>query len=72
LLAALHAVSMPGAFELAVPDATYFDASPLLQGKTAIDGKPTAYVCLGPQCSLPVTDADAFTRLLHEQRVAAA
>jgi len=25
-------------------------------GKTAIDHKPTAYVCIGPQCSLPVTD----------------
>jgi uncharacterized protein YyaL (SSP411 family) len=24
-------------------------------GKTAIDNKPTAYVCIGPQCSLPVT-----------------
>ena len=25
-------------------------------GKAAIEGKPTAYVCLGPQCSLPVTE----------------
>ena len=25
-------------------------------GKTAIDGKPTAYVCIGPQCSLPATE----------------
>ena len=25
-------------------------------GKTAIDNKPTAYVCIGPQCSLPVTE----------------
>ena len=72
LLSALHGISMPGALELAVPDTTYLDASPLLQGKTAIDGKATAYVCIGPQCSLPVTDADAFTRLLREQRGAAA
>lgn len=72
LLAALHAISMPGALEVAVPDATYLDASPLLQGKTAIDGKAAAYVCIGPQCSLPVTDAGAFTRLLREQRIAAA
>jgi uncharacterized protein YyaL (SSP411 family) len=72
LLDALHAVSMPGALVLAVPDTTYLDASPLLQGKTAVQGKATAYVCIGPQCSLPVTDADAFTRLLREQRTAAA
>ena len=26
-------------------------------GKTAIGGKPTAYVCIGPQCSMPVTGA---------------
>jgi uncharacterized protein YyaL (SSP411 family) len=25
-------------------------------GKTAVEGKPTAYVCIGPQCSLPVTE----------------
>jgi uncharacterized protein YyaL (SSP411 family) len=72
LLQALHAVSMPGALEIAVPDTTYLDASPLLQGKTAADGETTAYVCIGPQCSLPVTDADAFTRLLRQQRVASA
>ena len=32
------------------------------------DGKPTAYACLGPQCSLPVTEADALLELLREQR----
>ena len=39
-----------------------------LAGKTAIEGKPTAYACLGPQCSLPVTDADVLLALLREQR----
>ncbi len=72
MLSALHGVSMPGALELAVPDATYLDASPLLQGKTAVDGKAAAYVCIGPQCSLPVTEAEVFARLLREQRVAPA
>jgi len=32
-------------------------ASSPAHGKTAIGGKPTAYVCIGPQCSLPVTEA---------------
>ena len=31
-----------------------------------VDGKPTAYACLGPQCSLPVTDADALLDLLAD------
>ena len=41
-----------------------------LAGKTAVDGKPTAYACLGPQCSLPVTEPDALLELLRKQRVA--
>ena len=66
----LHGLAMPGALELTVPDATHLDASPLLKGKTAIGGQATAYVCVGPQCSLPVTAPDTFARLLREQRLA--
>ncbi|HVZ15162.1 MAG TPA: thioredoxin domain-containing protein [Bauldia sp.] len=33
-------------------------------GKTAAGGKPTAYVCRGETCSLPVTDRAALTALL--------
>jgi len=66
----LHGLAMPGALELTVPDATHLGASPLLKGKTAIGGQATAYVCVGPQCSLPVTGSDAFARLLREQRLA--
>ena len=41
-----------------------------LAGKTAVDGKPTAYACLGPQCSLPVPEPDASWALLRKQRAA--
>ena len=34
-------------------------------GKGAVDGKTTAYVCIGPVCSLPVTTADALADLLE-------
>lgn len=34
------------------------------QGKTAIAGKETAYVCQGPVCSAPVTNADDLGKLL--------
>jgi len=49
----------------ATPDAS---AVPLLFGRTARDGKPTAFVCRGFACRLPVADPDA----LREELAAAA
>jgi len=37
-------------------------------GKTAIDNKPTAYVCIGPQCSLPVTDPAKLVETMRAVR----
>jgi hypothetical protein len=37
---------------------------PLLEGRGAVDGKPTAYVCRNYACELPVTDATALARQL--------
>jgi len=36
-------------------------------GKGPVDGKPTAYVCVGTTCSLPITDADELTAHLRRQ-----
>ena len=33
-------------------------------GKGAKDGRPTAYVCRGPTCSLPITTAEELTQAL--------
>jgi hypothetical protein len=33
--------------------------------KGLVDGKPAAYVCEGPVCSLPVTDPQALLDVLH-------
>lgn len=33
-------------------------------GKNMVDGKPAAYVCVGPTCSLPVTEAAALADAL--------
>jgi uncharacterized protein len=33
-------------------------------GKTALSGRPTAYVCQGSTCSLPITDSDQLARWL--------
>jgi uncharacterized protein len=37
-------------------------------GKRARDGKPTAYVCIGPQCSTPVTEPEALVATVKEAR----
>ena len=37
---------------------------PLLEGRTAIDGKPTAYVCRNRACELPVTERTALAKQL--------
>jgi uncharacterized protein YyaL (SSP411 family) len=37
---------------------------PLLEGRGAVDGKPTAYVCRNYACELPVTDPGALARQL--------
>jgi uncharacterized protein YyaL (SSP411 family) len=33
---------------------------PLLADRIAINGRPTAYVCVGFACRMPVTDPDAL------------
>jgi uncharacterized protein YyaL (SSP411 family) len=43
----------------------------LLNGRPAIDGRPTAYVCHGFVCDRPVTDADALASQLTARVVAA-
>ena len=66
---AMFDLSLPGAVEQVIPAGQPL-ASPAFAGKTALAGKPTAYACLGPQCSLPVTDPDALLELLQQQRSA--
>ena len=39
---------------------------PLLEGRLALDGRPTGYVCRGFVCRLPVTDPAAFHNQLEE------
>jgi uncharacterized protein YyaL (SSP411 family) len=53
---ALHEMSLPAAVIQAVRPGQELPTSSPAHGKTAIEGKPTAYVCIGPQCSLPVTE----------------
>jgi uncharacterized protein YyaL (SSP411 family) len=51
---------------LAVDDAAAADSAiPLLHDRVAIGGAPTAYVCRGFVCDLPVTDPEALRARLH-------
>jgi len=43
-------------------------ASSPAHGKSAIGGKPTAYVCIGQQCSMPVTEPAALVETVKEAR----
>jgi uncharacterized protein YyaL (SSP411 family) len=61
LITAAYQVSAPNRVLLvSSPDATLPETHPAI-GKTQIDGKPTAYVCLGPTCGLPVTTPAELT-----------
>ena len=57
---ALHEVSLPGAVIQEAREGELLPASSPAYGKTAMDDRPTAYVCIGPQCSLPVSEPAAL------------
>jgi uncharacterized protein YyaL (SSP411 family) len=65
---ALSDVSLPGAVVQEIAEGTALPANSPAFGKTAVDGKPTAYVCIGPQCSLPVTEPDALVETVKAAR----
>ncbi len=73
LRAALRDVSLPGVVvqEVGAGDASVGEALPAsspAHGKTAIDGKPTAYVCIGQQCSLPMTEPKKLIETIKAAR----
>ncbi len=41
-------------------------STPLLEGRTLVDNRPTAYVCQNYVCQLPVTDPEALARQLED------
>lgn len=63
-------VSLPGAVQNFVEDEALISGAPALAGKRPIDGKATAYICIGQTCSAPMTDPDALRYALCHQRQA--
>jgi uncharacterized protein len=71
LARAMFKLSLPGAVQQVV-DGGHVAASGPLAGKTAVEGKASAYACIGPQCSLPGTESETLLETLREQRAAPA
>jgi uncharacterized protein YyaL (SSP411 family) len=65
---ALAEVSLPNAVVQEVRAGEPLPSSSPAHGKGTIDGKPTAYVCIGPQCSLPVTEPAKLVEAIKAAR----
>ncbi len=69
LLRTVHGDCLPNkVLAGASPEAAQVSPSstPLLEGRTLVDGKPTAYVCQNYVCQLPVTDPESLARQLED------
>ena len=64
MLIAAFSVSAPDRLVSVITPDAKLPASHPAHGKHTIDGKATAYVCVGPVCGAPVTDADALKAAL--------
>jgi uncharacterized protein YyaL (SSP411 family) len=65
---ALTYISLPGAVVEWLPENGSAPPGSAAFGMRAIEGKATAYICIGPQCSQPVTTADELLTALHRSR----
>ena len=67
----LQRLSIPGALEFVGLTEAQSGQSSLLGGKTMIDGKSTAYVCVGPVCSAPIQEPEKLRQALRGARTGA-
>ncbi len=66
LLKNVHSLYLPNVtLQVIEPGEPLGEVSPLLQGKSQIDGKPTVFVCHNFTCSPPVTDWEELRPLLE-------
>jgi uncharacterized protein YyaL (SSP411 family) len=68
LLRAVYNTSLPSRIVLALSPDHRLPANHPAFGKGLVDGKPAAYVCEGPVCSLPVTTAESLLETLARLR----
>jgi hypothetical protein len=65
---AVYNVSLPNCVTLTLPPEAALPTNHPAAGKGLVDGRPAAYVCEGPVCSLPVTNADSLRDILGRRR----
>ena len=66
LLKKIHALYLPNkTLQRVAPGESLKAISPLLEGKTPINDKPTVYVCHNFTCSQPVTEWEELKGLLE-------
>jgi uncharacterized protein YyaL (SSP411 family) len=68
LIAEVDSIYLPNkVLQIAAPATPLAEISPLLQGKTQVDGRATAYVCQNFTCSAPVTSSSELRDLLESE-----
>ena len=66
LLRAVHGVSIPNRVLLVVPDGHALPPGHPAAGKERVDGRATCYLCWGPVCDAPITEASALEAALRK------
>ena len=64
----VYNVSLPNRVVVSLSPGTSLPGNHPAFGKSLIDGKPAAYVCEGPVCSLPVTEPQTLLETLARVR----
>ncbi|MCC7046399.1 MAG: thioredoxin domain-containing protein [Alphaproteobacteria bacterium] len=67
LLRAVYDAALPNAVIAVVADGAALPPQHPAHGKGPVDGKPAAYVCRGPTCSLPLTGAAQLAEALKDE-----
>jgi len=65
---AVYDVSLPNRVVMSVPPGGSLPSNHPASGKGLVDGKPAAYVCEGPVCSLPITEPQTLLETLGQVR----
>jgi len=65
---AVYGVSLPNRVVASLSPGGSLPGNHPAFGKGLVDGSPAAYVCEGPVCSLPVTNADSLRDILDRRR----
>ncbi len=64
----VYRVSLPNRIVVVLPPGAFLPASHPAHGKGLVGGRPAAYVCEGPVCSLPMTDSQELRADLLARR----